>query len=246
MCAEFTSGPQQELDKVLNSLSILRRIIRDEPLKRIFPRGVAPILIKNEDGNYEVIDAEFSLIPPWWNPEKAPKKTKNNRPVFATHNARLESIDEKPTFKDSFQKRHCIVPVQDFYESSLFGEQFAGNRIKLTTGGTLLAAGCYSNWLDKATGELIHSFTIITSIPNEQILDCGHDRMPVFLDRKMAIEWLDSSGGDIRVLKKALLEKNQNKSLQFEVSVDRELKDGWKKNAPSEEELVEIRRFVRS
>lgn len=244
MCAEFTSGPQQELDRILNGIRILRRIIREQPLARIFPRGTAPILLKNEDGNYEVMDAEFSLIPPWWNPDKAPKKTKNNRPAFATHNARLESIEEKPTFKESFQRRHCIVPLKDFYESALFGDHFAGNRIKLTTGEILFAAGCYSTWLDKSSGELVHSFTIITSLANEQILNCGHDRMPIFLDPRTSIEWLNSSGGDLKALKKFLVESNQNKNLKFEVSVDRALKDGWQKNAPTEDEMSIIRGLV--
>lgn len=245
MCAEYTVGPQSELETLIQGLNILIKIIRDEPLGRIFPRGSAPILLKNEEQQYEIVPAEFSLIPAWWNPERADKKTKNNRPVFATHNARLESIDEKPTFKDSFQKRHCIVPIKAFFESSVFGERFAGNRIQLKHSGPLLAAGCHSTWLDKSTGELVTSFTIITHIPSRQIFECGHDRMPVFLSPRAATDWIDSSGQlKPQEAKSFLLEQNLRNKLEFEVSIDRELKKGWDKAAPEPEELFELSKIV--
>lgn len=238
MCAEFTPGPPLKLEDLLKAAIVIRKIIRDEPLARVFPRQQAPILFKNDEGNLEVIDAEFSLIPSWWNPETTTKKTKNNRPLFATHNARLETIDEKPTFKDSFIHRHCIVPILDFYESSLFGDKFAGHRIKISGKSTLLAAGCYSTWLDKSTGELVYSFTIITSLPNKQIFEAGHDRMPVFLAPDDATKWLDR---DSTINPKIFLTENAvNKDLVLEILIDRALKDGWQKNAPGDNEIVDL------
>lgn len=245
MCAEYTVGQAKEIEKLLEELAATRNTSQNEfENARIFPRGTAPIVRKAKDGVIELIDAEFSLIPSWWNPEKAEKKTKNNRPVFATHNARLESIDEKPTFKESFQKRHCLVPISSFFESSVFGNQFAGNRVKITTGEILMAAGCFSEWIDKATGELVTSFTIITSAPINAIFEAGHDRMPVFLDLKSGRQWLENENASYQELKDFLLKNRLSQGLHVEISIDRALKPGWEKNAPDESTLKEIKKLL--
>lgn len=235
-----------EVEKLLIAIENFKNILREnyEDL-RIFPRGQAPIIRKTEDGTIEMIDAEFSLIPKWWNPEKADKKTKNGRPIFATHNARLESINEKPTFKDSFQHNHCLIPIQSFFESSLFGDKFPGNRLKMTTGNILFAAGCYSEWLNKSTGELVLSFTIVTYRPSLQVLEAGHDRMPVFLDLKSAMQWLNNEGETHDNLTNFLLKHLINNDLNLEISVDRQLKDGWQKNAPEEDEINKLKYLVK-
>jgi putative SOS response-associated peptidase YedK len=246
MCAEYTPGQPMETEKLLEAAELLKKILDDDwEGLRVFPRNQAPIIRKNEEGELEMVAAEFSLIPSWWNPEKADKKTKNDRPVFATHNARIETIDEKPTFKDPFKNKHCLVPIKDFFESSVFGEKFPGNRVRISTGGVLLAAGCYTEWIDKRTGEVILSFTIITHIPNTQIFEAGHDRMPVFLGRKAAMQWLENEKEKPAELKEFLLKHNANNLLKFDISVDRALKDGWKKNAPDEKDLEELKKLVK-
>lgn len=244
MCAEFTPGQPLEVSELLQNAENLLKILRNDWNFRVFPRGDAPIVIRNPDGKLALIDAEFSLIPAWWNPEKAKKKTKDNRPTWATHNARLNTIDELASFKDSFKKRHCIIPMHKFYESSLFGTRFAGNRLEMEADELLLAAGCYAEWLNKETGELIVSFTIITDDPNVEIFSCGHDRMPVFLTKKHAIEWLEMENEDSTIQKKFLVRCNIRKDLKLQISIDRPLKDGWQKRAPSEEELEEIRKMI--
>ncbi|MGZ5278654.1 MAG: SOS response-associated peptidase [Pseudobdellovibrionaceae bacterium] len=246
MCAEYTPGQTMEVEKLLIAIETFKNILREnyEDL-RIFPRSQAPIIRKHPNGTVEMLDAEFSLIPSWWNPEKAEKKTKTGRPVFATHNARLESIDEKPTFKDAFKNRHCLVPISSFFESSLFGNKFAGNRLRINSDGLMLAAGCYTEWVDKSTGQVVTSFTIITHIPNEEIFDAGHDRMPVFLDRKQAFEWLHSEGKNLAELKEFLLTHSVNHDLKLNIEIDRALKPGWEKNAPENEDLIETEKLVR-
>ncbi len=247
MCAEFTPGQPMEIEKLLEAAIVIRKIIQDEFWDlRIFPRGQAPILIRDDKGELDLVMAEFSLIPAWWNPAKpGVKATKTGRPAFATHNARLESISEKPTFRESFQNRHCLVPIRDFFESSLFGNRFPGHRIKISGGSLLLAAGCYSEWLDKSTGEIVTSFTIITHLPNKDIFEAGHDRMPVFLDREAGLEWLGNEKAPLPKLTDFLLKKSLSKKTKFSIEIDRVLKDGWQKNAPSEEELQSLSEALR-
>ncbi len=246
MCAEYTPGQPLEVEKLMIAIENFKNILRGNYQDiRIFPRDQAPIIRKSADDRIEMIDAEFSLIPKWWNPEKAEKKTKSGRPVFATHNARLESIHEKPTFKDSFQNFHCLVPIKSFFESSLFGNLYPGNRLKLTTGNILFAAGCYSEWINKTTGEVILSFTIVTRHPSLQIFEAGHDRMPVFLDLKAGLQWLQNEGSSHKDLKDFLLEKMLNGSLQFDITIDRPLKDSWTKNSPEASEIEELRKLLK-
>jgi putative SOS response-associated peptidase YedK len=247
MCAEYTPGQVRETEKVLEAAFALKLLLNEDwdGLKRIFPRDQAPIIRKDENGEYEMVSAEFSLIPKWWNPEKTDKKTKTGRPTFATHNARLESIGEKPTFRDSFQNKHCLVPIQNFFESSVFGSKFPGNRLKMTTGNILFAAGCYSDWINQLTGEIILSFTIITYLPSQQIFEAGHDRMPVFLDLKSATKWLNNEGDSREELSKFLQMHMINNEITLDISVDRILKEGWKKNAPDKEEVEELRSLIK-
>lgn len=243
MCAEFTPGQPMEVEQLLKAAIIIRKIIRDEPLARAFPRSHAPIVIKNSDGNYEMISSEFSLIPNWWDPEKSEKKTKTGRPIFATHNARLETIASKPAFRSSFPTKHCLIPIKEFFESSTFGDKFAGHRIRVAHSNLLFAAGIYDEWLNKATGEIIHSFTIVTHIPNKQLFEAGHDRQPVFLSFKDGLDWLDLKGNESE---KFLKERNIRTDLNFDIEIERPLKGDWKKNAPTEEDIKKLRNLILS
>ncbi len=240
MCAEFTYGPPVDLDALLKALQVYNEIqdwLVENSSKRIFPRNTAPIIVSDSQDHPRLIKSEFSLVPEWWDPLKAPKKTKSNRPPFATHNARLETVAEKPAFRNSFKKFHCLIPINSFFESSVFGDQFPGHRIRVKAQELLFAAGCYSEWIDKSTGEILNSFTIITYMPTEQIFKAGHDRIPVFLNIKDGLLWLQKFS-DSQKSREFLLKNNQGSKIDFEISIDRPLKDGWQKNSPSPEEIL--------
>lgn len=247
MCAEFTYGPPVDLEALLKSLQIFNDIqewVIENSSKRIFPRSTAPIIVLTEGNQPRLIESEFSLIPDWWDPLKATKKSKSNRPTFATHNARLETVAEKPAFRNSFKKFHCLIPIYSFFESSVFGDQFSGHRLRIKAQEILFAAGCYSEWINKSTGEIVHSFTIITHTPSEQIFKAGHDRLPVFLNIKDGLKWLQKFS-DSQKSREFLIQKNQRTVITFEVSIDRPLKDGWQKNSPSSEELSELQKTIK-
>lgn len=239
MCAEFIpTSAIHDLSQLLTGLENIQDILTSRRWARVFPRQKAPILIPQKNGKHiELMEAEFSLIPSWWKAEKSP------RPPFATHNARLESILEKPAFRDSFKKNPCIVPMECFFESSLFGDKFPGHRIRIQADSSLFAAGCFSDWLNTSTGEIVSSFTILTKTPGEQIFFAGHDRSPLFLSIPAAKSWLQSqalSGSE----KVEFLLQNENKNLSFDISIDRELKTGWEQRAPSASEISELSRLI--
>jgi putative SOS response-associated peptidase YedK len=145
------------------------------------PHQRAMVLVR-EAGQTQLRSMNFSLVPRW---------SKERRPKFATHNARLESVAEKPTWRDAFQKRPCVVPLSEFYEPIYEGE-WAGHMVAFSRDEAqiLLAAGLWEEWVDTATGEVMQSFAILTTEPQPSVLRIGHDRSPVFLGIEKARQWL--------------------------------------------------------
>ena len=108
-------------------------------------------------------------------------------------NARAETILEKPSFKQSFKRRRCLVPADSFYEwkASETGKKKTPFRIFLKNQPIFSMAGLWDLWKSPA-GEIVHSFTIITTTPNEMMIEI-HDRMPVILAKEMEKFWLEAS-----------------------------------------------------
>lgn len=247
MCSEYVPARPHDLTQLMIAARALKDFYFSKvsalPAEeaRIFPHGQAPIIVA-EGEELHLLPAEFGLIPSWWHPGLNKGKSKSKRPLFATYNARLDTITEKKSFADPFRHLHCIVPIEAFFESSMFGEHFAGNRLRvgLPAGAPLLAAGIFSRWVDKETGEELVSFSIVTHDPPREIFDSGHDRCPVLFTKEDAIRWLGIEGADAS--KKFCLERNIAARAGFEISIDRALKPGWEKRAPSIAELdaVEI------
>src|SRR5258708_3826168 len=107
---------------------------------------------------------------------------------FANINAKAEGIDGKPAFREAFQRRRCIVPVDNFYEwkKSAAGKQ--PYAVGLADGGLMALAGLWENWRSPA-GERVRSFAIVTTAPNELCAQL-HNRMPVVLNPAAWRLWL--------------------------------------------------------
>ncbi|MFN7262318.1 MAG: SOS response-associated peptidase [Pseudobdellovibrionaceae bacterium] len=227
MCAEFTPGQPLEVEKLLQGLAHLRILF--DPTKyqgdphqssRIFPHQLAPIIFCDPNSREFIYqEAEFGLIPHWWKPQ-----AKEKRPRFATYNARLESIEEKASFKTAFKNSPCLIPIDQFFETSdpeITAHEFSGHRVGFSTGKPLWAAGAREEWLQPETGELIPSFTIITTTPDEAILKVGHDRSPVFLNTETALSWVQEKQN---APQKFLLDHALNLASDWQITKDRKLK----------------------
>lgn len=192
-----------------------------ELAQRVLPHTKAPVLfLEKSKKNLELM--RFSLIPHWSKEEKV---------KFATHNARLETVDEKPSFRIPFVKKHCIVPMTGFIEA-IYLNELAGNMVefKAKEQGILYAAGIWDEWLNKNSGEILRSFTILTSDPTTYVDKVGHDRSPVFLAAATAMKWLELENTPAPKLKEFLLTSRIEPEL--EASIDRPLKEGWQKRIP--------------
>jgi len=105
-------------------------------------------------------------------------------------NAMAETVASKPAFRDAFARgQRCIVPVDAFYEWKKIGADKQPYALVSGDGLPLAMAGLWERWRDPAAGDVLHSFTILTTMPNEL---CGaiHDRMPVILPREKWAAWL--------------------------------------------------------
>lgn len=102
-------------------------------------------------------------------------------------NAKAETITEKPSFKQAFRTRRCLVLSDGFYEWKKEKEKNP-YRIQMADGSPFAMAGIWDRWTS-ADGEIIQSFSILTTSPNEKVAAI-HDRMPVILPAKDEHKWL--------------------------------------------------------
>lgn len=120
-------------------------------------------------------------------------------------NARSETITEKPSFREAFKKRRCIIPISGFYE---WQKSAGGSKqpfyFYLKEKEFFGFAGLYEEWLDRQTGEVLETCTIITTTANE-VLKPVHDRMPVILMANDYDEWLDENVTDTERLQRLLV-----------------------------------------
>jgi putative SOS response-associated peptidase YedK len=123
------------------------------------------------------------LILPWGFWPQWSKQSNNSKSLI---NARAETLAEKPTFKEAFQKRRCLIAADGFYEWSKEKNQFY---FYLQNREPFGLAGIYGPGLFVTGKEA--SFVIITTSPNKLIAPV-HNRMPVIIPHDKQSLWLDN------------------------------------------------------
>jgi putative SOS response-associated peptidase YedK len=106
-------------------------------------------------------------------------------------NARAETVTEKPAYRDSFQRRRCLIPADGFYEwQAVKGRGKQPHFLRRTDGRPIAFAGLWDEWSDPA-GRAIRSCTIITVDavgPAARV----HHRMPAVLPEESWPVWLNA------------------------------------------------------
>ncbi len=103
-------------------------------------------------------------------------------------NARAETIDEKLSFRESFQRRRCLIPADGFFEWQQQGASKRPMFVHLQDHALFAFAGLWDTWRGPS-GQPLTTFTIITTEPNA-LLRTLHHRMAVILDRGHYRAWL--------------------------------------------------------
>ena len=144
------------------------------------PTDPVPVVRYDEKAGERSLDVmRWGLVPFWANDIKV---------GFSNINAKSEGIEGKPAFREAFQRRRCLVPVDNFYEWKKTATGKQPYAIALADRRLMALAGLWESWCSPA-GERLCSFAIITTTPNEL---CGelHNRMPVVLGHEVWPEWL--------------------------------------------------------
>lgn len=112
-----------------------------------------------------------------------------------TLNARIETINEKPSFKNIVQNR-CLVIASSFFEWRWLdekGKQKEKYQIHNCDSESFAFAGLYDSWTDTRNGEIYNSFSIVTTEADQQMkfIHNHKGRMPIMLNIGDETAWLD-------------------------------------------------------
>jgi putative SOS response-associated peptidase YedK len=146
--------------------------------------------VAEHEGERHLGSFRWGLIPSW---------AKDRKIGARNINARMESIADKPAFRDSFRRRRCLIPADGFYEWQRLPKGKLPHYIYRIDRKPLALAGLWANWKDPETGEWVRTCTIITGTPNSTVAEL-HDRMPVILPEAVWADWLDRDNQDRELL----------------------------------------------
>jgi putative SOS response-associated peptidase YedK len=128
-----------------------------------------------------LVEFRWGLIPSW---------AKDPSISNVLINARAETVADKPSFRNAFRKRRCLIVADGFYEwQKTDGQAKKPWFIHLRSGEPCGFAGLYETWTSPE-GRPVHSCTIITTKAN-QALAAIHHRMPVIIPGAAQAVWLD-------------------------------------------------------
>ncbi|HLN49900.1 MAG TPA: SOS response-associated peptidase [Steroidobacteraceae bacterium] len=164
--------------------------VPDDAFSDYRPRyNIAPMqrhfTVTTEFENRKVVSARWGLVNRW---------AKDNSRASQCINAKAETVEVRPSFRDAFKKRRCVVPADGFYEWT--GPKGARQPLWIhrADGKLILFAGLYEDWFpEKDKPET--TFTIITCEPNA-VTRPIHNRMPVILEEHAADDWMEPGEAD--------------------------------------------------
>ena len=138
-------------------------------------------VVRETDGPREVAMLYWGLVPSW-----AKEKSIGARMI----NARSETLAEKPSFRNAYKRRRCLVLADGYYEWQRSGAIKQPYFISFAASEPFGMAGLWERWRDPGSGEPLESCCIVTTSPAPAVAHV-HDRMPVIIPPDAYAEWLD-------------------------------------------------------
>lgn len=180
MCGRYSFAPELKIVNEHYDITVNDNEIK--PNYNCAPTQLLPVV--SNDAPEKLSLYRWGLIPFW-----AKDKSIGNKLI----NSRAETITEKASFKTSFKRRRCLIPADAFYEwrKKTSVKKKIPYRIFIKDQLLFSMAGIWDQWKGPE-GEIIRSFSIITTSPNELMAEI-HNRMPVILSKQSENTWMKSS-----------------------------------------------------
>lgn len=184
MCGRFyipEDDSSEELQRIINHLN--RK--KPTPVKtgEVRPTDVAAVIANNKS----LQPTPFAM--------KWGYSLTDRQPII---NARSETADSKPLFRDGMQQRQCLIPASHYFEWQRLANKKIKNAIRPVNSKEMYMAGVYR------IQNGIPEFVILTREPGESIRHI-HDRMPVILPRDALNDWMNIKYGAVEVMRSAML-----------------------------------------
>jgi len=151
------------------------------PRYNITPGQYLPGIRTTPQKEHEWAVFRWGLIPKWAKPDKIPDRT---------FNARIETVSEKPTFRDAYKSRRCIIPISGYYEWTGSAGAKQPFYFQRKESDFLILAGLWETW--KHEDNQVDSCTILTTAADSK-LEKYHHRMPVFLSDDLISDWIKNN-----------------------------------------------------
>ncbi len=202
MCGRFSLSTDK--DDIQSRYGIDPTGVLLGPRYNIAPSQLHPVVVVESDQRVLKL-MKWGLVPHW---------AKDERIGYKMINARADTVDTKPSFKNAFKKRRCLVITTGFYEwDRTDPKNKRPFHIGLKSKKPFAFAGLWESW----GPDNLQSFTIITTDANELVSQI-HDRMPVILHEKDEAAWLDPELHDPAKLKPLLVPYPAEEMEMYEVS----------------------------
>lgn len=186
-----------ELEKRFNALIESMDLFAEIENYNGFAHPKTPVITNQKP---EIIQHyNWGLIPAWANDDEIKKFTLN---------AKIETLHEKPAFKNSVNKR-CLIIADGFYEWQWLtknGNSKQKYLISLPDEKLFAFAGIWSAWINPVTNQTVNTYSIVTTAANKLMEEIHNSkkRMPVILEPFQEIDWL--TGTDVNEFKNCNVE----------------------------------------
>lgn len=127
-----------------------------------------------------------------------PNGSKDARLGARLNNARAESVAVKPSFRQAYSKRRCLIPADGFYEWRGEGSAKTPFFISQSNGAPLAMAGLWESWI-APDGTILRTACVVTTQANALLLPI-HERMPVLIAPEAWQRWLSAPAEQVRDL----------------------------------------------
>jgi putative SOS response-associated peptidase YedK len=138
--------------------------------------------VRSVEGKRFLEPMRWGLVPNWWLMGTEPTNP-------ATFNTFIDTVATISFFRDSFQRRHCLIPASGYYEWQDTPDGKQPYYFTRRDGSAMTIAGLWDEWRHPDTDELLHSCTMMIGEANKVSADV-HDRMPVILEPAQFESWL--------------------------------------------------------